>query len=100
MQEWVSDHFVLLSVISGITVVLGLVGAVVVAVALPEDYFVTQPEHGHRKGLGKKVAKNLLGIVAILLGVVMSLPLVPGPGIIILLVGLSMTDFPGKRKLE
>ncbi len=40
MQQWVSDHVVLLSVLSGLTFVLGLVGAVVVAVVLPEDYFI------------------------------------------------------------
>ena len=100
MKHWVTDHVVLLSVISGLTVVAGLVGAVVVAVVLPEDYFVKPPEHRHGKSLANKVLKNMVGVVAILAGVVMSLPLVPGPGIILLLVGLSMTDFPGKRKVE
>lgn len=81
MQQWVSDHVVLLSVISGLTFIAGLVGAVAVAVVLPENYFVTPPEHRHGKGLARKVLKNVVGVVAVLLGVVMSLPLVPGPGV-------------------
>jgi hypothetical protein len=100
MQQWLSDHVVLLSVLSGLTFVAGLAGAVAVAVILPENYFETPPEHRHGKGLAKKVLKNVVGVVAVLAGMVMSLPLVPGPGIIILLVGVSMTDFPGKRKVE
>src|SRR5579859_797139 len=98
MQRWVVDHFVLLSDLSGVTVVAGLVGAVVVAVALPEDFFVKPTEHRHGKGLAKKVLKNVVGLVAIVAGFVMALPLVPG--IIVMLVGFSMADSPGKRKVE
>ena len=100
MQHWVMDHVVLVSVMSGLAFVAGLVAAVGVAVVLPENYFVTPPEHRHGKGLAKKILKNVVGVVAILAGIVMSMPLVPGPGIVILVVGLSMTDFPGKRKVE
>ena len=100
MRQWLSDHFLLLSVISGLTFVAGLIGAVSVAVALPADYFVKPPEHRHGKSLARKILKNAVGVIALLLGFVMALPLVPGPGLIIMLVGMSMTDFPGKRKLE
>jgi hypothetical protein len=100
MQQWVSDHVVLLSIVSGVTVLVGIIGAVTVAVLLPDDYFVKSPEHRHGKGTAKKIAKNVVGVVLLLVGILMSLPLVPGPGIILLLVGLSMTDFPGKRKVE
>jgi hypothetical protein len=30
----------------------------------------------------------------------MALPLVPGPGLVFILLGLSLLDFPGKRSLE
>ncbi len=46
------------------------------------------------------VAKNLIGIVLFLAGVLMAMPLVPGPGIITVLVGLALVDIPGKRALE
>jgi hypothetical protein len=45
-------------------------------------------------------AKNLLGSLMVLAGLVMSLPLVPGPGVLFVLIGLGLIDFPGKRALE
>ena len=44
--------------------------------------------------------KNALGLLIVPLGVIMALPLVPGPGLVFILVGLSLLDFPGKRRLE
>ena len=46
------------------------------------------------------VLKNALGLVVLPLGIFMSLPLVPGPGLVFVLLGLSLLDFPGKRRLE
>ena len=44
--------------------------------------------------------KNLLGILLIVLGGIMSLPIIPGPGILTLVLGVMLLDFPGKRRLE
>lgn len=46
------------------------------------------------------VAKNLLGVFLVALGIVMSLPGVPGQGILTILLGIMLLDFPGKRRLE
>jgi hypothetical protein len=46
------------------------------------------------------IAKNLLGIVLVLLGIVMAIPGVPGQGILTILLGVMLLDFPGKRQLE
>lgn len=46
------------------------------------------------------LAKNLLGILLVALGIVMSIPGVPGQGILTILLGIMLLDFPGKRKLE
>lgn len=46
------------------------------------------------------IAKNLLGVVLVLLGVLMSIPGVPGQGILTILLGIMLLDFPGKRQLE
>ena len=46
------------------------------------------------------ILKNLLGVFLILLGIVLSLPGVPGQGILTILLGLIMLDIPGKRPLE
>ena len=44
--------------------------------------------------------KNLLGIVLVVLGGIMALPAIPGPGIVMLVLGVMLLDFPGKRRLE
>jgi hypothetical protein len=46
------------------------------------------------------ILKNLLGVFLILLGIMLSLPGVPGQGILTILLGVIMLDIPGKRPLE
>jgi hypothetical protein len=46
------------------------------------------------------ILKNLLGIVLVLLGIALSLPGVPGQGILTILIGVMLIDFPGRRKME
>lgn len=46
------------------------------------------------------VLKNFIGLLLIVVGVLMSLPGVPGPGFLTILLGLVMLDIPGKRPLE
>ena len=46
------------------------------------------------------IGKNLLGTVLVLLGILMSIPGVPGQGILTILLGVMLLDFPGKRPLE
>jgi hypothetical protein len=44
--------------------------------------------------------KNLLGLLLIVLGVILTLPGVPGQGLLTILVGLLLVDLPGKRNIE
>jgi len=44
--------------------------------------------------------KNLLGFFLVVLGVVMSLPGVPGQGLLTIFIGLVLMDVPGKRAIE
>jgi hypothetical protein len=46
------------------------------------------------------VLKNVVGFVVVLLGILMSIPGVPGQGILTILLGIMLLDFPGKRRLE
>jgi hypothetical protein len=83
----------------------GLALAGVFVVSMPEDYFVgsTTPRPDPRGGLhgwAARVAKNLLGAAVVLVGLVLSLPGVPGPGVLVMLIGLMLMDFPGKRRAE
>jgi len=78
----------------------------VVMVKIPPTYFSLT----HRRDFlpnsrwyvrsGAMVLKNLLGVFLIILGIVLSLPGVPGQGILTILLGLIMLDVPGKRPIE
>jgi len=46
-----------------------------------------------------RILKNALGWFMVPLGIFMALPLVPGPGLVFILIGISLLDFPGKRHL-
>ena len=46
------------------------------------------------------IGKNALGILLVVLGILMSIPGVPGQGILTILLGVMLVDFPGKRQLE
>jgi hypothetical protein len=98
-------------VLLGLALFLGLsVGGLLVVgfllVKLPADYFCDSSPREfwidrhpviRRTGL---VAKNALGALLAALGVILSLPGVPGPGILTILIGVILLDFPGKRRLE
>jgi hypothetical protein len=47
----------------------------------------------------RRVAKNLIGFFAIGIGLLLAIPGVPGPGLPIVLLGIMLIDFPGKRQL-
>lgn len=46
------------------------------------------------------LVKNIIGFVLVIVGIVMSVPGVPGPGFLTILFGIALLDFPGKRRLE
>jgi hypothetical protein len=77
----------------------------IVVTWIPADYFVRDQRQGrHRDGtstvphLLRLVGKNLLGMVFVLMGV--ALLVLPGQGILTILLGLMLMNFPGKYALE
>ena len=116
MPEWLSRHLpddwdgrslVIGAIALTIgTFILSIVVCVFVVIRIPQDYFVCDRatgECGHRHPLVRwplVVGKNLLGVLLVLLGAVMSLPGVPGQGILTILLGAMLIDFPGKRRAE
>jgi hypothetical protein len=72
-------------------------------VRIPADYFSNDrrpPANSPRARVAVSILKNLAGVALVLLGVVLSLPGIPGQGILTILVGLMLTDLPGVRRLE
>ena len=45
------------------------------------------------------VGKNLLGVLIIVLGIALSLPGIPGQGLLTVLIGALLLDIPGKHRL-
>lgn len=87
-------------------VALSLALCAIVLVRMPAEYFRGEAPKSLLAGrpawqqkLGH-VGKNLLGVLLIVLGVLLSLPGVPGQGVLTILIGLTLVDFPGKRRLE
>jgi hypothetical protein len=78
----------------------------IVMVKIPENYFSSHyqqdflPDSPWAVRWGAVVLKNLFGVLLVILGIILSLPGVPGQGILTILLGLIMLDIPGKRPLE
>ena len=77
-----------------------------ILVKIPPDYFKEDRQNKFWSGqhpairiLGL-IGKNVLGVVLVALGIVMSVPGVPGQGILTILLGIMLLDIPGRQKLE
>lgn len=82
--------------VAGLLVSTALVVAVLVC--LSTDHFVRltrTPRH-----IALVVLKNLLGLLLVAVGLVLSLPGVPGQGLLTVFAGILLLDIPGKRRLE
>ena len=89
-----------------ITFTISLVIVSFILVKIPPDYFhkdhprdLWSDRHPAVRLLGV-LAKNILGVMLVVLGILMSIPGVPGQGILTILLGIMLLDFPGKRSLE
>jgi hypothetical protein len=76
----------------------------VLVVLLPERYFLQESnEYWRDKPAAVRwigiLGKNLLGVALIGLGLLLSLPGIPGQGLLTVLIGVMLLDIPGKRRL-
>lgn len=78
----------------------------VILVKLPKDHFNKKRKTKFWSGphpalnAAKVIGKNILGVLLVALGVVLSLPGVPGQGLLTILLGVMLLDFPGREHLE
>lgn len=77
-----------------------------ILVKLPADHFSKSRKRkfleGHHPAVrvAAAIGKNIGGVLLVGLGVVLSLPGVPGQGLLTILLGIMLLDFPGKHRLE
>lgn len=105
---WIAQNGVLLGLL-GVVGVVSLLATIVLlpflVVRIPADYFshdYRPQDYAHERHPlvhhGIVIVKNSLGLVLILAGLAMLV--LPGQGLLTLLIGLTLTDFPGKYRLE
>jgi len=84
---------------------LSLAVVTAVLVSLPSDYFGARapdaaiPRSPVLRAVWR-IGKNLLGLALVALGLLLSLPGVPGQGVLTVLIGIMLMDIPGKRAFE
>lgn len=106
LGQWTWQKLVIGALIFVVTFVVATGVVSFVIIKLPANYF--HPDYDREVLKGKHpairwagvIGKNLAGLILILVGIVMSLPGVPGPGVVTILFGIMLLDFPGKRGLE
>jgi hypothetical protein len=110
LTQWFVQHPWIVWLMMGLSLLTVLASFVIVPwviVRMPADHFAhVRPTRTARETLrpGARIAallvKNILGFVLLLAGIILALPLVPGAGILTILLGLALLDLPGKRRLE
>ncbi|MHB8864685.1 MAG: hypothetical protein ACYC6N_19945 [Pirellulaceae bacterium] len=83
-----------------------IVTITILLVKLPATYFLDSHDrelwidrHPVIRWTGR-ILKNLLGLFLVVMGGILSVPGIPGQGLLTVLLGLVLLDFPGKRHLE
>ena len=105
MEVFLSKDVLLsLFVLSVVCFVVSLIAIPFLLVRLPPQYFDErhprtwmQDHHPVLRLIGLGL-KNALWVVVFLAGIAMLF--LPGQGILTMLIGISLVDFPGKRRLE
>jgi len=105
VQQYIStETLVTLTALSVVFFVGSLIAIPFILVRLPTDFFDTrvprrwmEDHHPVLRLLGHLV-KNVVGTIFLFAGFLMLF--LPGQGILTMLIGVTMLDFPGKRKME
>lgn len=94
--------FLTLSVIIIVTTLAMLASISMLLISLPSDYFTRKKRVSRIKNpvlrLFLLFLKNVCGAILLIVGFIMLFA--PGPGVLSLLVGVILCDFPGKRGVE
>lgn len=108
LVAWIREYQILFQTLGLTSLALFVASLVVfplVVANLPKDYFVRDkrdPAHQQRRHpvvwVLLTVVKNTFGFVLILAGIAMLV--LPGQGILTILMGVALANFPGKFTLE
>jgi hypothetical protein len=106
--EWIKSNDTLLAwlaVISVVCFIATLVLVPVVIIRIPHDYFSSQRRRKRDRNtrhfaakFALAIGKNVLGCIFLLAGTAMLV--LPGQGLLTILVGIMFLNFPGKYRFE
>lgn len=106
LEQFFQDNSGILGAIAAGSLIFVLLGAAlgpVVIARLPEDHFtreVTESRRAPGRGAWRlllRVLRNIAGFALLLLGLL--LLVLPGQGLLTMIAGLALMDFPMKRRL-
>jgi len=102
ITAWVLEYWLWIAILSALTAIFTFIGFTAFIVSLPPDYFRHKTHISRIRNpiirISLRVLKNVVGAITIIAGLVMTIT--PGQGLVAILVGVILCDFPGKRKLE
>lgn len=108
LWSWIQVNQALAATLVAGSVLMLVLTAILLPVAirlLPSDYFLARQRERQPPGrfpahlyAAYLIAKNLLGVVFLIAGLAMLV--LPGQGLLTILVALILLDFPGKYRLE
>ena len=79
------------------TTTLTMLVAGAVLVTVPADY-LTEGDSRRRHWV-YRIMRTVAGLVLVLLGVLLSVPGIPGQGVLTILAGMMLVEFPGRHRL-
>lgn len=104
-MEWIQANEAMLTtlgVLSVVTFVVSLLVLPIIIIIIPADFFSRPsgqlPSDAGPLRLLLHLIKNCFGVLIFVLGLLMLF--LPGQGILAMLLGCSLVDFPGKRRLQ
>lgn len=108
MFDWIADHQTLvwwLFIGTLAVLLISPLAAAVLVARLPSDYFARLERRRSKWGQQNPalravvvVAKNVLGVILVSAGLIMLMT--PGQGLLTVLMGVLLIDFPGRRRVE
>ena len=105
MAEWLAGNAWWMIVASTLMLLCGIGVTFAIAVWMPADHFLRprlQADLASRHPVLRilaRVFRNVAGAALIVAGIIMAIPMVPGPGLLFILLGITLTDLPGKRAM-
>lgn len=105
MDQWFSkETLTWISVSSGACLLLGAIAVPWIVVRLPKDAFANpqRPRWLDQQPAGVRVVlrglKNIFALALVVLGIAMLV--LPGQGVLAILLGVMLGDFPGKARVQ